>query len=81
MRARMARGCLRSVATDGHRLARFETALPDGAAGMPPVIVPRKAIGEVRKLIDDLEGDAPVEIGLSPPGSASGSDRRCCARA
>jgi DNA polymerase-3 subunit beta len=59
-------GCLRSVATDGHRLARFETALPDGAAGMPPVIVPRKAIGEVRKLIDDLEGDAPVEIGLSP---------------
>jgi DNA polymerase III subunit beta len=59
-------GCLRSVATDGHRLARFETALPDGAAGMPPVIVPRKTIGEVRKLIDDLEGDAPVEIGLSP---------------
>jgi DNA polymerase-3 subunit beta len=59
-------GCLRSVATDGHRLARFETALPDGAAGMPPVIVPRKAIGEVRKLIDDLEGDARVEIGLSP---------------
>ncbi|MGH6900323.1 MAG: DNA polymerase III subunit beta [Geminicoccaceae bacterium] len=59
-------GCLRGVATDGHRLARVETALPDGAAGMPPVIVPRKTIGELRKLIDDLEGDAPVEIGLSP---------------
>jgi DNA polymerase-3 subunit beta len=59
-------GCLRGVATDGHRLARVETALPQGAADMPAVIVPRKTITEVRKLIDDLEGDAPVEIRLSP---------------
>jgi DNA polymerase III subunit beta len=57
--------CLRGVATDGHRLARVETALPDGAAGMPPVIVPRKTIGELRKLLDDLPGDAPIEIRLS----------------
>ena len=57
---------LRAVATDGHRLARVEIALPEGAADMPAVIVPRKTITEVRKLIDDLEGDAPVEIGLSP---------------
>jgi DNA polymerase-3 subunit beta len=53
------------VATDGHRLARVEIALPDGAAGMPPVIVPRKTIGEVRKLIDDLESDAAVDVRLS----------------
>jgi DNA polymerase-3 subunit beta len=59
-------GCLRGVATDGHRLARVETALPQGAADMPAVIVPRKTITEVRKLIDDLQGDAPVEIRLSP---------------
>jgi DNA polymerase-3 subunit beta len=58
-------GRLRSVATDGHRLARVEVALPDGAAGMPPVIVPRKTIGEVRKLLDDLEADAAVDIRLS----------------
>jgi DNA polymerase-3 subunit beta len=58
-------GSLRSVATDGHRLARVEIALPDGAAGMPPVIVPRKTIGELRKLIDDLDGEAPIEIRLS----------------
>jgi len=58
-------GRLRSVATDGHRLARVEVALPDGAAGMPPVIVPRKTIGEVRKLIDDLESDAAVDVRLS----------------
>lgn len=54
---------LRIVATDGHRLARVEVGLPEGAAGMPGVIVPRKAVAEVRKLIDELEDD--VEIALS----------------
>lgn len=44
---------LRAVSTDGHRLARFEMPLPDGASGMPGVIVPRKAVGEIRKLIED----------------------------
>jgi DNA polymerase-3 subunit beta len=57
--------CLRSVATDGHRLARFETALPEGAEGMPPVIVPRKTVAEVRKLIDDLDAEQTVEVALS----------------
>jgi len=55
--------CLRAVATDGHRLARFEVDLPDGAAGMPGVIVPRKAVNELRKLIDELESG--VEVSLS----------------
>ncbi len=54
---------LRAVATDGHRLARVELPLPDGAAGMPGVIVPRKAVVEVRKLIEETESD--VEIALS----------------
>ena len=54
---------LRIVATDGHRLARVELALPEGAAGMPGVIVPRKTVGEVRKLIDD--GEEEVAITLS----------------
>jgi DNA polymerase III subunit beta len=44
---------LRAVATDGHRLARVEMALPDGAGDIPGVIVPRKTINEVRKLIDE----------------------------
>jgi DNA polymerase-3 subunit beta len=56
-------GGLRAVATDGHRLARVEMALPDGAVGMPGVIVPRKTVGELRKLIE--ESEEPVEIGLS----------------
>jgi DNA polymerase-3 subunit beta len=52
---------LRGVATDGHRLARIEAALPKGAEQMPPIIVPRKTVAELRKL---LEGDA-GEVGVS----------------
>jgi len=53
---------LRAVATDGHRLARVEIPLPDGAAGMPGVIVPRKTVGEVRKLLDDATDDVEVTV-------------------
>jgi len=54
---------LRAVATDGHRLARVEILLPDGAAGMPGVIVPRKTVMELRKLLDEV--DEPVRVELS----------------
>jgi DNA polymerase-3 subunit beta len=54
---------LRAVATDGHRLARFEMALPDGANNIPGVIIPRKTIAELRKLIEDA-ADA-INITLS----------------
>ena len=54
---------LRAVATDGHRLARFEMPLPDGAKGMPGVIIPRKAIGELRKLADEAADE--IRISLS----------------
>jgi DNA polymerase-3 subunit beta len=54
---------LRAVATDGHRLAQVDHELPEGAAGMPGVIVPRKTVVELQKL---LEGDAGViSIGVS----------------
>ena len=53
---------LRAVATDGHRLARVELPLPDGTAGMPGIIVPRKAVIEVRKLIDETEDDIAVSL-------------------
>ncbi len=56
-------GVLRSVATDGHRLARIEVALPGGAAGMPGVIIPRKTIGEIQKLTQD--GLTHIDISLS----------------
>ena len=54
---------LRVVATDGHRLARVEMPLPNGADGMPGIIVPRKAVNELRKLIDEVEEE--VEVSLS----------------
>lgn len=54
---------MRAVSTDGHRLASFELPLPEGADGMPGVIVPRKTVGEIRKLIDETGDD--VEISLS----------------
>ena len=54
---------LRAVATDGHRLARFEMPLPGGAENMPGVILPRKAVAELRKLIEEA-GDS-IQIGLS----------------
>ncbi len=54
---------LRAVATDGHRLARVEHPAPAGAAGMAGVIVPRKTVLEIRKLIDEFDGE--IEISLS----------------
>ena len=53
---------LRCVATDGHRLARIDAALPDGAEGMPGVIVPRKTVGELRKLLDDDDANIAVSV-------------------
>lgn len=54
---------LRAVATDGHRLARFEMPLPEGAANMPGIIIPRKTVGELRKLVEEA-GDA-IKVSLS----------------
>jgi len=53
---------LRCVATDGHRLARIDADLPAGAEGMPGVIVPRKTVGELRKLLDDDEAVIAVSV-------------------
>ena len=53
---------LRCVATDGHRLARIDADLPDGAENLPGVIVPRKTVGELRKLLDDDEAEIAVSV-------------------
>ncbi|MDD9706737.1 DNA polymerase III subunit beta [Seohaeicola sp. SP36] len=53
---------LRCVATDGHRLARIDAELPMGAEGMPGVIVPRKTVGELRKLLDDDDMKIAVSV-------------------
>jgi DNA polymerase-3 subunit beta len=53
---------LRAVATDGHRLAQVELPLPEGAVGMPGIILPRKTVIEVQRLIEDNNLDVNVEL-------------------
>jgi DNA polymerase-3 subunit beta len=53
---------LRCVATDGHRLARIDAPLPEGADGMAGVIVPRKTVGELRKLLEDDDTSIAVSV-------------------
>ena len=59
------RTMLRAVATDGHRLARLELPAPDGSAGMPGIILPRKAVTEVQRLIEDAQGDVSIELSIN----------------
>jgi DNA polymerase-3 subunit beta len=56
-------GRLAFVATDGHRLAKVEKALAEPVPFLEGgIIVPRKGMGEIRKLCEETEG--PVEISL-----------------
>lgn len=54
---------LTAVATDGHRLACANLPLPDGARGIPGVIIPRKTINELSKLATEMDGD--IDVALS----------------
>ena len=58
------REVLRAVATDGHRLAMADMPAPDGAAGAPGVIIPRKTVQEARRLLED-SGEM-IEMQVSP---------------
>ncbi len=53
---------LRAVATDGHRLARAQVPAPKGCEGMPGIIIPRKAVGEIQKLTEDPEANVTIEL-------------------
>jgi DNA polymerase-3 subunit beta len=56
------RPVLRAVATDGHRLARIDADLPAGAESAPGVIVPRKTVGELRRLLENDEDEITVSV-------------------
>lgn len=56
---------LKAAATDGHRLARVTVPRPEGAEAMPDVIVPRKCVGELRKLLDEVDGSVGVSLSAS----------------
>jgi DNA polymerase-3 subunit beta len=53
---------LRGVATDGYRLALADAPAPEGAQGMPGVIVPRKTIQELRRLLEDAKDEVEVAV-------------------
>lgn len=54
---------LRSVATDGHRLAFAQISLPQGAEQIPGIIVPRKTVNELRKILSGT--DIQIKVSLS----------------
>ena len=56
------RAVLRAVATDGHRLALADMPAPEGSAGTPGVIVPRKTIQEARRLMEDAGETITLQI-------------------
>ncbi len=64
---------LRAVATDGHRLAQAQIGRPEGAQGMPGIIVPRKTVLEVVKLLEGVEGDVEAALSSSKIRFAMGS--------
>ncbi len=51
-----------AVSTDGHRLAKRTVTAPEGSADMPGVIIPRKAVGEIARLLDKVKDPVLVEI-------------------
>ena len=53
---------LRSVATDGHRLAQYDIPLPQGAEEMTGIILPKKTVLELRKVLDDANGDVSISL-------------------
>jgi DNA polymerase-3 subunit beta len=53
---------LKAAATDGHRLARVTVPRPDGAQGMPGIIIPRKCVVELRKLLEEVDGTVQVSL-------------------
>ena len=53
---------LRSIATDGHRLAQSQTIAPTAANNIFNTIIPKKLIFELRKLIDDVETDIKIDL-------------------
>jgi DNA polymerase-3 subunit beta len=57
-------GKIRMVATDGHRLAQVERTIGPEVEGLASgLIIPRKGLGELKRLVDEEDADE-VEIGF-----------------
>ncbi|MBA5723772.1 DNA polymerase III subunit beta [Candidatus Liberibacter sp.] len=56
------RSQLCAAATDGHRLAVAHTDISEEIKGMPSIIVPRKAVHEIRRLLSMEDSDIKINI-------------------
>ena len=54
---------LRSVATDGHRLAMCEIDANAASIESKQIILPRKGVSELARLLEDIDNDVAIEIG------------------
>jgi len=50
------------VATDGHRLAKFDFDLKDNSNEMPGVIIPKKTVNELYKILSDYDGVVKINL-------------------
>lgn len=53
---------LRGISTDGHRLAQMQIDAPEGAEGMPGVIIPRKTVERLGSVLKGMKGDVVVSV-------------------
>lgn len=56
---------LRTVATDGHRLALCETELAKPSGSKRQIIVPRKGVTELQRLLESGDREIELEVGRS----------------
>ncbi|AHY60981.1 DNA polymerase III subunit beta [Stenotrophomonas sp. TWI700] len=56
---------LRTVATDGHRLALCETELEKASGAKRQIIVPRKGVTELQRLLESGDREIELEVGRS----------------
>lgn len=59
------KGVLRAVATDGHRLALFQTAQETQVGADRQLLLPRKAVIELQRLLEDSDEEVSLELGRS----------------
>ena len=66
-------GHIRSVATDGHRLALSDLDQADLSDSVKQVIVPRKGVIELQRLLQEVEGNVNLSLGTAHLCAASDS--------
>ena len=72
MLVEIGQGHVRSVATDGHRLALSDLEQNDLDDGIRQVIVPRKGVIEIQRLLQELEDTVSVSVGSTHLCASSG---------